>query len=465
MSAGDAGFRWAAKARASVAICLAGAVAGVGLYAGNDAFIQEITQAVPACLSACVTDGSYVFNPAMASVERDIAAEDAQVRAERTPYVSVALLEPFTYTASGGVPLGQMVDEMRGAYLAQRAVNAQPSFGVQLLLANEGTGDEEFSVQAVRQLESLESPDHLVAVTGMGIDVAGTAEAARELAADQMPMFGTATGDGFNSQQFPGFDQVIPALGAQVSALMAILRARPGALSRSPVLVTGQVSDSRVNDLQADILHDLGRFQNMYPISSVQSAASVQSALIAESVCSAKTPPSVFYAGRAEVLTALILRFQITPECAGEKITIITADDADSLNPSATLTSGSGAQVSVVYTGIANPSELTSAFVTSYKRYLATADPGSAGLSDAWTIATYNAMMAAGDAITDLTTARGDTGTPTKPAVEALTGLLRGIFAPQGATGPFSLGPNGQLLNPSIPVFEDADGTRTLVRI
>ena len=129
MSAGDAGFRWAAKARASVAICLAGAVAGVGLYAGNDAFIQEITQAVPACLSACVTDGSYVFNPAMASVERDIAAEDAQVRAERTPYVSVALLEPFTYTASGGVPHGALCWLSIDASLLTRPLSAPSEFG------------------------------------------------------------------------------------------------------------------------------------------------------------------------------------------------------------------------------------------------------------------------------------------------------------------------------------------------
>jgi len=33
-----------------------------------------------------------------------------------------------------------------------------------------------------------------------------------------------------------------------------------------------------------------------------------------------------------------------------------------------------------------------------------------------------------------------------------------------GATGFFGVAPNGQLLNPDVPVFLDNDGTRILIR-
>jgi hypothetical protein len=47
----------------------------------------------------------------------------------------------------------------------------------------------------------------------------------------------------------------------------------------------------------------------------------------------------------------LILQFQLIPDCAGKKITIVTTE-ADGLDPALTRNRPGSAQVSVMYTGI-----------------------------------------------------------------------------------------------------------------
>jgi hypothetical protein len=419
-----------------------------------------------------VTDGSYLFDPgstAMASVEGAIATENAHVRTDGIPYVSVALLDPFTYTPGSDVSLTRMVDEMRGAYLAQSAINAKQVLGVQLLLASEGSSTEEQQGAAVRQLQGLQgAPDHLVAVAGMGISIVNSEDAARSLAADQMAAFGALpTADQFSSLSFRGFDQVTPNVSAQVRVLRDVLPAPANA-----VLVRDQqATDLYTSDVEADLSRAYGGRTHLhdYPFTPGTSYTNEEFELIAANACDqpGKASPAVFYAGRASVLQALITQFQQATDCAGKAVTIVTAGDADGLPATATRTpaTAAGAQVSVEYSDIVNLNKLTSAFTASYQGYLAAADKGLSGLADAWTIATYDSVTAAWAAI-DAAYHGSAPSLPTRQDVEGLTGLLNGKYAPAGATGTgtFDLSSYGQLLSPDIPVFLDSGGARTTIR-
>lgn len=425
-----------------------------------------------------VTDGSYVFDPGspqMAAVEHAIAQENSQVRTDGRPYVSIALLDPFTHSPSGDVSLPRIVDQLRGAYLAQQAMNASNVLGVQLLLVNEGDSTEGQEGPAVQAIESLEgAPDRIVAVAGMGLSTQQSVKAASALSANGMAMFGALpTADQFNGSTFNGFVQVTPNVGDQVRVLAQHLPV-PG----SAVLVYDQqATDLYTSDLQKDFSSTFTKSASgkpldlhAYPFTPHASYNNDQFRIIAQNACiqtgPGGTPPVVFYAGRASVLSSLIAQFQQAPDCSGMNITIVTAGDADGLDLPTTQTPASdgGANVSVEYTDIENVNDLTSHFVASYKEDLATMDPGFSGLTDPWTIATYDSMMAAWDAIES---AYDGSALPTAAAVGGMTRLLNGKAAPVSATNPgtLAISAHGQLLfrQTAIPIFRDANGTRTTV--
>jgi len=426
------------------------------------------TPGKPACPPTCVTDGSLVFDPgsaAMAAVEGAIAKENAQVR-KNGHYVSVALLDPFTYSNSGDVSLDRMVDEMRGAYLAQLAANADNLIGVQLLLVNEGTTAEELQGTAVRQIEAREGRDHIVAVAGLGISTTVSESAARALAGDNMAMFGALpTADQFNSRNFPGYDQVTPNVSDQAAVLASVL---PG-LSSAVLICDQQANDLYTQDEQGDFQADDKRLRvNLYPYTPHTPSTNGQFATIAQNVCDVPgTPPDVFYAGRVSTLSALIAQFQQSTGCTGKRVTLVTTGDADGLDPAVTVTppTDTGAQVSIEYTDIENANELTRPYQASYREYLAAVDPRQAGMSDPWTIATYDSGMAAWEAIASVYE-QPSHALPTKGGVQSLTGLLNRKHAPVSATSPgfLLISAYGQLLAPDVPVFLDARGHRRTLR-
>src|ERR1700745_1574067 len=112
------------KRTGSVAVALAGALVGGGLYLANQEYVVATSPA--SCAAGCVTDGSPTFgaDPEMVKVEQDIAAANKSATSAGS-YVSVVLLDPFTYSPTGTVSQIRMTDELRGAYLAQQAVNSQ----------------------------------------------------------------------------------------------------------------------------------------------------------------------------------------------------------------------------------------------------------------------------------------------------------------------------------------------------
>jgi ABC-type branched-subunit amino acid transport system substrate-binding protein len=469
--------RWPTWLWGTIAIATSAVLVGVGfvvwpiLHRGPNSLPTPgpIPSSVACSPQACVTDGSHLFDPGsppLALVEKAIAVENAEVRAAGRPYVSVALLNPYTVTPTSDVSLTRIIDELRGAYVAQVQVNATGILGVQLLLGNEGDSTETGEGPVVRELETLEgAPDHLVAVVGMGISTSQTEAAAATLSANDIIMVSAVTtADQLNGHYYQGLDAVSPDADLQVGLLSRVV-AIPG---NAALVRDRQATDIYTGDLVTDFTQAFGprTHVHLYPYTPHTSFTDTDFQVIAANACALGTqPPLVLYAGRVSVLSGLITEFQTSSACKGKKITIATGDDADGLDPAVTRSprGAAGSQVSVEYADLIDLGKLTATFKAFYQNDVAAVDPSSAGLSDVVTIATYNAMMTAWTAIT---TAYHNTepNLPTRQDVEGLWSLLNGKYAPTGAAGPISLSAYGQLLNESFPVFLDSGGTRTIVK-
>jgi hypothetical protein len=477
----QAAARWAIRGRLPLTIALAGALAGGGLYLGNQAYVRAISPT--SCPPGCVTNGtlSVSSDPAMKHMEDEIAAANANATAGA--YYSIVLLDPFTYSTSGTISQSRMADELQGAKLALAAANAtvaskHAGVAIQLLLANEGTSAEEGEREAVQQIENLEGPDRIVAVAGMGLSTAITETAANALAQVSMPMFGAVTtGDRFNGAEYQGFFQVVPDVDAQVHALVSDL----GLAAPQPVALisSDQPSDIYSTDLKTDFISTLGYSPPLPPplgeFSYDPATAEQQFAAYATTICqrsknAGKAPSTsltVLYAGRESSLPALVGQFQQASICARRNVTIVTGSDSNALPASVTDESDSlGANVTVVYSDIESVANLTKKFVTGpapSKSASASTTPCLNQEYDPWEVATYNSVMAAASAVFQAASAAHPrTASPTGPltAGAVLSKALDTVgSAPYSApNGRFGFSAKGELQNPAIPIYTDENG-------
>jgi hypothetical protein len=182
--------------------------------------------------------------------------------------------------------------------------------------------------------------------------------------------------------------------------------------------------------------------------------------LITSSVCSLTgIPPTVLYAGRESDLPTLISNLQGAPNCGGKQITVVTGSDAVALPASQTANQTREGHVSVVYSDIANPNP--KAVLAPVQKVFADSPAGIASLSDPWTIATYNAMTTASIAVTDAASASSPV--PLLGTVLGVIPLLSQRQEVPGATGPFSIGTDGNVTNPDVPILKLTDGSVTLL--
>jgi ABC-type branched-subunit amino acid transport system substrate-binding protein len=451
--------RWIAIG-ASLGLLVAGLGVGAGWY---------FSRPGPPCAS-CLS--IKPVNAAMRSVMQAIDRENAVVLDDAArPWVSVALLNPFTLGLNSDETAQRMVDQLRGAYLGQLEMNdPAATIGVRLILINEGTSAEQDEGKAVLQLESMEKSDRIVAVAGMGLSNAATAAAATALSRDGMPMFtAVATADQFTSQVYSGLVQVTPDVTAQINLLAATLKH----LGTAILVYDETTTDYYTADMRKAFEDDFGSHLVgvQHPYAPGLPDTSEDFRLIAQQVCYQQGPsPVILYAGRQIVLSQFIQQLQgVTNSCTGKQIYIITAGDADGLDPRSTAASPSEGHVSVVYTDIIDLSKLSSTFEKLYNsKLIALADPHSTGLTDPWMSTSYNTMMAASTAIN---AGYGATSPnpPGKADVRYWVDQLNNSFkssrtnsplTPIGATGTFSLDNNGKLLNPDIPIYEDTAGKR-----
>jgi hypothetical protein len=430
---------------------------GTGLYLTR--WAPQAPQ--PPCLS-CISDGSHAFagdTPAMRAVIAAIGAENAAVRAHKgRPYVSIALLNPMTPGVGSDLTTARMADELRGAYLAQVAMNDTGTLGIQLLLDDEGTSAEADEGPAVRQLLTMQgAPYHVVAVAGLGVSNSQTAASAGTLSRNGMPIFGGLTaGNPFNGNTFNGMIQVVPDVAEEVSLLADQLPTPHTAV----LVYDQQATDYYTSDLQTDFTQDFAKSltAEAQPYMPGVSDTNVEFEAIADEVCyTSGSAPVVLYAGRDAVLAALVQQFQDDANCHGKKITMLTGGDGDGLDPAVTASAPGTGQVSVIYADLVNMTELTQGFQQSYQQVLAKLDPGATGMSDAWMAGTYNSMMAAWAAIQPAYQATAPSA-PNKADVLGFVVRLNGMFTPSGAAGPFPLSADGELTYPNVPIIEEKDG-------
>lgn len=179
-----------------------------------------------------VTDGSYVFDPELADVEAKIAEENARVAASDKRVVTLALLDPMTANPASALSITAVRNALEGAYTAQYRANHQqfgdPNPLIRLLLANEGSRQNQWR-PVVNQLAGMvDDKEPLVAVAGLGVSVTQTKLAAEELAALGIPMVGAiATADELNYADIRGFIRVVPPNREYVESLQDYLQRHP----------------------------------------------------------------------------------------------------------------------------------------------------------------------------------------------------------------------------------------------
>lgn len=197
-----------------------------------------------------VNDGGYVFHESFADIESKIHKLNDEVSGTGRA-VTVALLDPLTPTGTSAVTVEQIRDELAGAYTAQYRINKTPDAGdkrplVRLVLANWGSHEMQWR-PVVEQLEAMtDDPEPLVAVVGLRLSTRQTEDAAKHLAAHNIPMASAiATADELNAGNIHGFVRASPPNTDYVAAVQGYLR-------RHPELNTTMTVYDTNSDLQYD---------------------------------------------------------------------------------------------------------------------------------------------------------------------------------------------------------------------
>lgn len=358
-----------------------------------------------------VTDGSYVFDPALKDVEAAIKVENDRIAGQRA--VTVALLMPMT-TSTDLMSAQQIRSHLEGAYVAQREGNgdgADPK--IRLVLANEGSQEQSWQ-PVVDQLGNMVHDDAapLVAVTGLGVSVTETAHAARALANQGIPMVASvASADGLNRTgttagpggPVRGLTRVMTSNHDEVASLSRYLGADPPAA----MLVVDDNPDDLYATTLADDFKSLPETKKAWeksgsrfaPYDAAPGSSGIVNEFedIANRLCDEKVANWVLYAGRASLLPDFISRLG-AQNCANP-ITVVTGSDATGLQGSPATQTGSG--VSVIYSGVENPVALRDqrnpdrAQYQRFEQGFQAAHFASADLDAGWAIMGHDALQSA----------------------------------------------------------------------
>lgn len=224
-----------------------------------------------------ITDETaYPFDPGLADITRRIAAENVRVRqqwekpqagAAPVPYVKIAVLTPMTSAPGSAMGIGLIRNSLEGAYTAQCRANECPQLAhtaqrgiagrtpqVQLVIASEGR-DQSAWPQVVDQLIGLrDGPHPLVAVTGLGISIPETREAANVLSDKGIPQIGSVLNatDMVAKQLF----KVVPSNEEYAIALKQYVQRHPA--TDGTYLVYDRRDDNYVRTLHEAFVKEFG---------------------------------------------------------------------------------------------------------------------------------------------------------------------------------------------------------------
>jgi hypothetical protein len=410
------------------------------------------------CIGVTDGSGSYYFSDSLAPVEKDIAKENAWAVSTGSPVVTVAVLEPITVTDTSELTAAGIRNEIEGAYTAQYRANHTLAVGdrsplIRLVLANEGSHEDQWP-QVVRQLERMASdPQPLVAVTGLGLSTEQTLDGAQDLSRHGIATVAAIdTADQLNYPAIPGFIRVATSNQQYVGALRAYLNRLPGLASA--IMVFDSNSDSPTStdlftkSLRGDLQSTFAGLLKFAPQSFVGltggSAASPDLfANITTNIC-AVSPSVVLYAGRAADINGFLGSLE-QRVCA--QTPIIVAAAGSNLGDLATQANAlRQAHITVIYTTLADSTDwLANApgtpphFTDFNKAFLSLGFPES-DLNDGGAIAVHDAVLTAARAIR-----LAAQSTPTPHAADVFSQVLNlnNEFVVPGAAGDLSFSYHG----------------------
>jgi ABC-type branched-subunit amino acid transport system substrate-binding protein len=260
-----------------------------------------------------------VFDLALSAVEERIFMEN-QLAMESGHAVTVALLEPFPAAGTGGVLTPDRVREyLEGAYTAQWRANHTASFRdhprIRLMLANEGSHEDGWQVTTQQLVGMVNDEAPLVAVAGLGVNIAQTISGAQELSTHSLPMVGAAiTADQIDYSRIPGFVRVTPSNEQFVTSLRHYLDRRPDL--NSTLIVYDNNADSSTDLYLQSLRDDLEKItewprtkvadpMNFTGISAQPNSSPAKFVNITATICATR-PALVLYAGHKDDLVSFI---------------------------------------------------------------------------------------------------------------------------------------------------------------
>lgn len=282
----------------------------------------------------------------IAELSRLIAAENDRVleehRANGRAYITVVVATMLSSAEEGPQrDLSAGVNELRGAYLAQREWNRfgtsllKPEVQVRLVLANVG-GNSEYAVEVARQIRRYAAADPtVVAVSGMGQTRSSTIKAIEDLGGVSLPgvavpMVGSAI-SGNDLAGKPYFLRVAPSNARQ--AMVGVEFARTSSLLRGRrMFLLYDTSDLYSSDLAASYQaalqgDDRDVVEMTYEAGSAGAARTLQQRV--DEICRRSRRPLVLYAGRSNEMPTLLDLLDRSP--CGRDAYVLGGDDLSQL--------------------------------------------------------------------------------------------------------------------------------------
>ncbi len=287
-----------------------------------------------------LTDGSFVFSPALASVEHKIRTENQQVgeqaATQHRQWVAIAYLVPMTLNQASPITLESVTRQLEGAYTGQWEANNEAGlYGdaplIKLYLVNEGSEQVRWKVAVNQILAATRDALHVVAVAGLGDSVVATRDAATAMSASTvlLAMFGTSiTADDLNGSKYTSLVRVAPTNDDEVGAALAFLSRLRGSDATAMLVKDTDPSDDYAKNWATDLtaLYPGAGHQFVSPPATFDPSLPDVGNLLqgdAQVVCG-KHPDVAFFAGRAQQLEVFI--GALGAQCT-KPITVISGDD------------------------------------------------------------------------------------------------------------------------------------------
>ena len=416
----------------------------------------------PAESGECVgiSDGSFVFDEAYRSVFDKVRSENDAVVDSGNPYVSIAILVPYTIGVDDANTVDSIVGQLQGAYVAQyranhRTAGVKPP-QIRLLLANVGSEGRQWK-PVVAELRTRVYPhvDNLVGVAGLGSSFQATADFINRIGDADLPMVASvATADDLMDASSWAF-RVAPTNTDEAEALIRYLRAE--GIEDGLLVEDLDEENLYARTLASAFITGFGT-ENLdrYTYASAETGAVGDFARAVTRFCEER-PRVVLFAGRAKRDLHDLLVGLADRKCDDVPVRVVTGDDASHLPDDDQLVwelDGSG--VTLEYAALAHPSqwtvdgappEHTHEDMDWFEHRMHQEFPG-AKLDDGQAIMSYDSVLAMVDAAQ-----RAEQREPRAADVYSELLRTRDCDLVLGLSGPVEFDPDGNPRNKTVPIL------------